>query len=110
MLLQAGAHALRVGADYPYPVFDDQLGAGEVDSFGALDALEQMMSGTVALPRADLSWMTVSSDYAAADGSTPVTAIVELRAPGPTPMDPPHRADLFDPARLQAYLSIDGVS
>ncbi|HSO39989.1 MAG TPA: S8 family serine peptidase [Labilithrix sp.] len=98
-LLQAGAHRFR----YPAP-FNDQSGPGEVDAMGALDALDQMRTPTLQLPAADQSWLTLSSDYVPADGSTGVTAIVELRT-----ADGQHRADFFDKGRLVPVLLVDGV-
>ena len=89
-LLQAGAHRFRGVAP-----FDDQSGPGEVDAMGALDALEQMRNPELQLPAAAQSWLTLSSDYVPADGSTAVTAIVELRTG-----DAKHRADFFDKKRL----------
>ncbi|MBX3189280.1 MAG: S8 family serine peptidase [Labilithrix sp.] len=99
-LLQAGAHRFRG----PAP-FDDQAGPGEVDALGTLDALEQMKNPILQLPSRDQSWLTLSSDYVPADGSTPMTAIVELRTE-----DALHRADFFDRDRLAARVSIDGES
>lgn len=97
-LLQGGAHRFR----FPAP-FEDQAGPGEVDAVGALDALEQMKSPTLQLPSAVDSWITLSADYAAADGSTPLTAIVELRTLGGE-----RRADFFDKSRLAPVLLVDG--
>ena len=115
MLLQAGAHAIA-GPDpadtpkddptvhNPAP-FDDQVGAGELDVWGALDALNDYASGHVVLPAADQSWMVLSADYYAADGTTPLYAIVELRGePSNSALAP--RADLFDPTRLQPYMKV----
>jgi subtilisin family serine protease len=99
-LLQAGAHPLRG----PAP-FDDQTGPGELDVLGSLDALEQMSSGRAYLPSVAKSWITVSASYVAADGSTPITAIVELRTD-----DGEHRADLFDTTRLQPVLKLNGAT
>jgi len=96
-LLQAGAHRFR----YPAP-FNDQSGPGEVDAMGSLDALEQMKNPTLHLPTVDQSWLTLSSDYVPADGSSPMTAIVELRT-----VDGQHRADFFDKGRLQPVLLVD---
>src|SRR5262249_37615128 len=73
-LLQAGAHRYRTSTP-----FDDQAGPGEVDAMGSLDALDQMKTPALYLPEAARSWLTLSADYVAADGSTPLTAIVELR-------------------------------
>ncbi|WP_394823406.1 S8 family serine peptidase [Pendulispora albinea] len=97
-LLQAGAHRFRAN-----PPFEDQGGPGELDVMGALDALEQMKNPALALPSAGTSWITLSADHAAADGSTPMTAIVELRT-----ADGQHRADMFDGARLQPRVELDG--
>ena len=98
-LLQAGAHRFRRAAP-----FEDQSGPGEVDAVGALDALDQMKNPSLQLPRAEQSWITLSSDYVPADGSTPVTAIVELRT-----ADGKHRADFFDKGRLVPVLLVDGA-
>jgi subtilisin family serine protease len=96
-LLQAGAHAFRGASPY-----DDQGGPGELDVAGALDALEQMKSPKAFLPSYDKSWVTLSADYAAADGSTPLTVILELRT-----ADGKHRADLLGD-RLQSVVKLDG--
>lgn len=96
-LLQAGAHRFRG----PAP-FDDQGGPGEVDAMGALDALDQMRDPKLYLPAAATSWITLSSDYVPADGSTQMTAIIELRT-----ADGQHRGDFFDLPRLQPVLLID---
>jgi len=98
-LLQAGAHPFRGAAPY-----DDQSGPGELDVKGALDALLQSQDGTLLLPDPKASWLTLSAEFVAADGSTPVTAIIELRT-----TDGAHRADLFDPRRLQPIVEIDGA-
>jgi subtilisin family serine protease len=98
-LLQGGAHRFRTDAPY-----QDQAGPGEVDAMGALDALDQMKNPTLQLPASPQSWLTLSADYVAADGSTPMTAILELRTG-----DGQHRADFFDGARLQPVLKVDGV-
>jgi len=97
-LLQGGAHRFRNAAP-----FDDQAGPGEVDAMGALDALDQMQNPVLHLPAAERSWLTTSSDYVPADGSTPITAIVELRT-----ADGAHRADFFDKTRLRPAVTVDG--
>lgn len=97
-LLQAGAHRYRTSTP-----FDDQAGPGEVDAMGSLDALDQSRNPTFWMPSAEKSWIALSSDYVAADGSTPLTAIVELRT-----ADGLHRGDMFDAARLQPLLLVDG--
>src|SRR5690606_7606683 len=83
--------------------FADQAGPGEVDAIGALDALDQMRTPALHLPSARSSWITLSADYVAADGSTPLTAIVELRTE-----DGEHRGDAFEPNRLQPVVLVDG--
>jgi len=98
-LLQAGAHRFRTRAP-----FQDQAGPGEVDAMGALDALEQMKNPALQLPSAAQSWVALSSDYVPADGSSPVTAIIELRT-----ADAAHRADFFDSERLKPVLLVDGM-
>lgn len=100
-LLQAGAHRFR--ASHVFDAFDDQSGPGEVDALGALDALEQMKNPVLHLPSYEQSWITLSAEYVAADGSTPMTAIVELRT-----ADGQHRGDFFDASRLKADLRVDG--
>jgi hypothetical protein len=98
-LLQAGAHRFRGLAPY-----DDQNGPGELDVVGALDALDQSSTGArELLPAVATSWLTLSASYAAADGSIPLTVILELRT-----ADGAHRADLFDAARLVPTVAIDG--
>lgn len=97
-LLQGGAHRFRGAAP-----FEDQSGPGEVDAVGALDALDRMRDPKLHLPSASASWITLSSDYVPADGSTKVTAIVELRTE-----DGEHRGDLFDGNRLLPVLLVDG--
>jgi subtilisin family serine protease len=97
-LLQAGAHPFRGLAPY-----QDQGGPGELDIVGTLDALDQMHTPALYLPSAAKSWITLSADYASADASTAITAIIELRTE-----DGQHRADFFDARRLQPFATIDG--
>lgn len=97
-LLQAGAHRFRTPG-----AFDDQGGPGEVDAMGSLDALAQMHDPKLHLPAYEASWVTLSSEYVPADGSTPVTAIIELRT-----ADGEHRGDMFDRERLAPLLLVDG--
>jgi MYXO-CTERM domain-containing protein len=97
-LLQAGAHPFRGAAP-----FEDQGGPGELDIRGSLDALDRMHDPQAFQPSLGQSWITLSADYVAADGSTPLTAIVELRTD-----DGQHRADLLGD-RLQAVVKLDGV-
>ena len=97
-LLQAGAHRTRG----PAP-FWDQSGPGELDAIGALDALGEMSQPDAALPDAGASWMTLSEDFLVADGSTPLTATLEMRtATG-------KRASLFDDSRLRPFAMLDGT-
>jgi hypothetical protein len=98
-LLQAGAHKVRGAAPY-----FDQDGPGEVDALGALEALTEMTQPDAALPDPSQSWMTLSEDFALADGSTPVTATLELRTTTNT------RATLFDSSRLQPIALADGAA
>jgi hypothetical protein len=98
-LLQAGAHPFRTGT----PRFEDQGGPGELDVQGSLDALDQMKDPKLVLPSAAASWITLSADELTADGSTPLTAIIELRTAGGT-----HRADLFSASRLAPVVKLDG--
>lgn len=100
-LLQAGAHRFR--ASHLVDAFDDQSGPGEVDAIGSLDAYEQMRSRDVVLPSYEQSWLTLSAEYVAADGSTPITAILELRT-----QDASQRADYFTADRLRPELRVDG--
>ncbi len=78
-VLQAGAHPFRG----PH-LFDDQGGPGELDVVGTLDALHQTWQPSEILPDPGASWITLSSSYFAADGSTPLTAILELRTAPPS--------------------------
>jgi subtilisin family serine protease len=99
--LQAGAHPVRHGG-----VFQDQLGAGELDVPGALTALEWMHHPGMALPDRSASWLVVGADTVLADGSTPLEALLQLRSSpdggAPSP------ADGFDSSRLSVYAQLDG--
>jgi hypothetical protein len=97
-LLQGGAHRFRTDAPY-----QDQAGPGELDVMGALEALDRMQNPADVIPSFVQSWVALSSDYVAADGSTPMTAIIELRT-----ADGQGRADFFDKNRLQPVLLVDG--
>ncbi|MBX3225693.1 MAG: S8 family serine peptidase [Labilithrix sp.] len=97
-LLQAGAHRYRTRT-----AFDDYAGPGEVDAMGSLDALDRMRDPASIMPALEQSWIALSSDWVAADGSTPLSAIVELRT-----ADGEHRGDFFDSTRLQASVLVDG--
>ena len=94
-LLQAGAHRFRG----PAP-FMDQSGPGELDVAGSVAALDEL-GAPDGLPSHDTSWMTLSSSFVPADGSTPVIAFVELRTD-----DPRKRASLFDASRLSARVVV----
>jgi len=91
-LLQAGAHRVRG----PAPFFD-QSGPGEVDALGALEAYDEMTTSppSEVLPDPNQSWLALSSDFAVADGSTPLTVTLELRS------TPDLRASMFDASRLE---------
>lgn len=94
-LLQAGAHPFRG----PAP-FMDQSGPGEVDALASLEALDEL-GDPKGLPSAATSWMTLSADHVSADGSTPITALLELRTE-----DPRKRASLFALSRLAARVRV----
>lgn len=96
-LLQAGAHPVRGAAP-----FYDQAGPGEIDIPGTLSAQDDLDNPAIALPDASNSWMTLSADFAAADGSIPLTVLLELRSSSG------HRAALFDASRLQPVAEIGG--
>jgi hypothetical protein len=101
--LQGGAHPLRGPGAFP-----DQAGAGEVDVLGALAAVDRLRDPTLAVPVASESWLAVGADEYLADGSTPLEAVLELRASRPSgaPSAPP--ADGFDASRLDAFALVDG--
>jgi hypothetical protein len=62
-----------------------------------------MTDPALVLPVAAASWITLSADELTADGSTPLTAIVELRTASGA-----HRADLFNASRLAPVVKVDG--
>jgi hypothetical protein len=99
--LQGGAHPLRG----PAP-FEDQQGPGEVDVLGAVEAVDRLRDPRLALPLRRASWMTLGGDEYLADGSTPLQAIVELRAAGTGSPLPP--ADGFGAGRLSSYALVNG--
>ena len=72
---------------------------------GALDALDQTWQPIEILPDLRASWVTLSASYVAADGSTPLTAVLELRT-----ADGGRRADLFDSGRLRPVVLLDGAA
>jgi hypothetical protein len=101
--LQGGAHPLR-GAS----MFQDQAGAGEVDVAGALAAAARLRSPEMSLPVRANSWVTLGADTYLADGSTPLQAVVELRAArAGAGAAPP--ADGFSADRIAAYAWVDGA-
>jgi len=100
--LQGGAHPLRGVAP-----FQDQSGVGEVDVMGAVAAVDRMRDPQTSLPARDQSWLTLGADVYLADGSTPLEAIVELRAARSGSAEPPP-ADGFGDGRLAAYALVDG--
>jgi hypothetical protein len=98
-ILQGGAHYFRNGSIE----FEDQGGPGELDVIGSLQVMDQMRDPLLMLPSAANSWLTISTDYVVADGSTPTVVIVELRTTGG------HVADLFSPSRLQPVVTVNGA-
>jgi subtilisin family serine protease len=103
--LQGGAHPLRGSSPLPFP---DQTGPGEVDVLGALGAVDRMRDPQTALPSSSASWMALGADQYLADGSTPLQAVLELRA-APVGTAAPMPADGFAASRLQGYVLVDGV-
>jgi subtilisin family serine protease len=102
--LQGGAHPLRG----PAP-FDDQAGAGEVDVLGAVAAVDRLRDPALAVPVRSESWLTLGASEFLADGSTPLQAVLELRASrASTPNAAAPPADGFAPGRLAAYALVDG--
>jgi MYXO-CTERM domain-containing protein len=99
--LQAGAHPLRGPA-----LFADQAGPGEVDVLGAVAAVDRMNDPQLALPVRSESWLAPAADVFLADGSTPLQAVLELRAARTGGAAPP--ADGFEQDRLAAYALVDG--
>ncbi len=100
--LQGGVHKLRGAAP-----FADQSGVGEVDVLGAVEAADRMRNPSTALPVLSASWLTPGGDFYVADGSTPMQAIIELRAASTSPASPPV-ADGFGEGRLIAYALVGG--
>lgn len=101
--LQGGAHPLRGAA-----VSEAQSGVGELDVVGAVTALQRSQMSVLTLPDASESWVTLGADTFLADGSTPMQAVVELRATRTSVAEPPP-ADGFDASRLAAYALVDGL-
>jgi subtilisin family serine protease len=101
--LQGGAHTLRGAAP-----FNDQTGAGELDVVGALSVVDRLHDPQLALPVRSESWLALGSDLFLADASTPLRAILELRATRQG-TGPPPPADGFGDDRLAAYVLVDGT-
>jgi hypothetical protein len=99
-ILQGGAHYFRSGS----VEFEDQGGPGELDVVGSLAVMDLMNHPELMLPSAARSWLTLSTDYVLADGSTPTVVIVELRT-----VDGEHAADLFEASRLQPVALLNGA-
>jgi subtilisin family serine protease len=104
--LQGGAHRLRGSAPY---FDDDQSGPGELDVVGALAAVDRLGDAELTLPVRSASWVTLGSSVFLADGSTPLAAIVELRAAA-APGMPAMPAGGFSDDRVGLYVSVDGVA
>jgi MYXO-CTERM domain-containing protein len=99
--LQGGAHPLRGPAPFP-----DQAGVGEVDVLGAVAAVDRLRDPTMVVPVRSESWIALGADEFLADGSTPLEAVIELRAaPTGTTANP---ADGFVDTRLAASVLVDG--
>jgi subtilisin family serine protease len=101
--LQGGAHPLRGSAP-----FNDQAGPGELDVMGALEAVDRLRDPQLALPSRSDSWMTLGADVYLADGSTPLEAIIELRA-ARIAGGPPFPADGFGDGHLGVYTRVNGT-
>jgi len=101
--LQGGAHPLRGAAP-----FEDQAGVGEVDVLGAVAAADRLRTPQSALPDPSASWITLGADTYLADGSTPLQAVVELRA-APQGQEPALPADGFAEGRLVPYALVDAT-
>jgi len=101
--LQGGAHPLR-----SLSPFEDQGGPGELDVLGAISAVDRLGDPELAFPIRSASWMALGGDFYLADGSTPLQAILELRAAAGTGTLPP-RADGFAPERLGSYVLVNGA-
>ena len=103
--LQGGAHRLRGAAPY---FDDDQTGPGELDVVGALAAVDRLGDAEFTLPVRSASWITLGTSVFLADGSTPMAAIIELRAAA-APGLPALPADGFSEDRVAAYVLVDGA-
>ncbi|HXN31395.1 MAG TPA: hypothetical protein VN894_06010, partial [Polyangiaceae bacterium] len=82
-------------------------GVGELDVEGALVAVDRAELPQLALPARSESWMTLGADVYLADGSTPLTAVVELRTALGTNGAPAPADDLGE-QRVAAYALVDG--
>jgi subtilisin family serine protease len=101
--LQGGAHPLRGPVS-----FADQSGPGEVDVMGALAAVDRLRDPATALPVTGESWMAVGAEVYLADGSTPLQAVLELRAARPAGATSAPPADGFDEGRLDVFALVNG--
>jgi Subtilase family len=104
--LQGGAHPLRSTGSAAAAPFNDQAGPGELDVAGALAVVNRLRDPRRALPVRANSWMSLGADFCLADGSTPVRAVIELRAGVDASGEAP-AADGFEPGRLVAYAFVD---
>jgi hypothetical protein len=102
-ILQGGAHYFRKILP-GFVEFEDQGGPGELDILGSFAVMDQMSDPALMLPSANTSWITLSTDYMLADGSTATIAIIELRTADKL------AADLFAPSRLAPLVKVDGQS
>jgi len=73
---------------------------------GAVAAIDRMNDPQLALPVPGESWLAPGADVFLADGSTPLQAVLELRAARTGGAAPP--ADGFEQDRLAAYALVDG--
>jgi hypothetical protein len=106
-VLQGGAHALRALGPTP---FQDQMGVGELDVPGAVQAADRLRTPVAVDPVRSRSWLAMGADTYLADGTTPLQAILALRAPGASgaPDAPDAPADAFGDGRLLAYALLNG--
>jgi hypothetical protein len=84
------------------------MGVGELDVPGALQAAERLRSPAAVDPVRAESWLAMGTDTYLADGTTPLQAILELRAPAGVSGAPDLPADGFGDGRLVAYALVDG--
>jgi hypothetical protein len=105
-ILQGGAHYFRsLRRSSSFVPFEDQGGPGELDIVGSFGVMDQMADPKTVLPSAESSWMTLSTDYMLADGTTATVAVIELRT-----ADGEQAADFFEPSRLVSRVTVDGLA